>query len=231
MLTADEPRWLGSCGAEFDARCGAVRCGAVRRAGARCSSASWARRITSSRCSRRSVVVQGMTYPYGAHFAQGEVDPDAGIVRMLRYTVTSEIGRAVNFMLVRGHLVGAPSRASAGRCSRRSATTRTVGPTTCSSTTTSCRGPWGLRPWGFRPWGAPLRGRTGARQSARRTRRPTAPRRRRCSAPSSAACAGRAGLPSRSGDGPPAAGAQGTAPRRPPDAVTSTAGFRPRAGG
>ena len=31
VLTADEPRWLGSCGAEFDARCGAVRCGAACR--------------------------------------------------------------------------------------------------------------------------------------------------------------------------------------------------------
>ena len=47
-----------------------------------------------------------MTYPYGTHFAQVEVDPDTGRVRVRRYAVTYEIGRAVNPAMVRGQLLG-----------------------------------------------------------------------------------------------------------------------------
>jgi aerobic carbon-monoxide dehydrogenase large subunit len=47
-----------------------------------------------------------MTYPYGVHYAQVEIDPETGAVRVLRYAMTYEIGRAVNPMLVRGQLLG-----------------------------------------------------------------------------------------------------------------------------
>ena len=55
---------------------------------------------------RGTYVADGMTYPYGAHYAQVEVDRQTGAVRILRYAVTYEIGRAVNPALVRGQLVG-----------------------------------------------------------------------------------------------------------------------------
>ncbi|MFJ7206233.1 xanthine dehydrogenase family protein molybdopterin-binding subunit [Streptomyces sp. NPDC098789] len=55
---------------------------------------------------RATYAADGMTYPYGAHFAQVEVDPGTGAVRLLRYAMTYEIGRAVHPEAVRGQLVG-----------------------------------------------------------------------------------------------------------------------------
>ncbi|MFE9256597.1 molybdopterin cofactor-binding domain-containing protein [Streptomyces sp. NPDC006879] len=55
---------------------------------------------------RATFSARGMTYPYGAHFAQVEVDPDTGTVRLLRYALSYEIGRSVHPELVRGQLVG-----------------------------------------------------------------------------------------------------------------------------
>ncbi|MER5732490.1 xanthine dehydrogenase family protein molybdopterin-binding subunit [Streptomyces sp. NPDC002138] len=55
---------------------------------------------------RATYVAEGMTYPYGAHFAQAEVDPGTGVVRLLRYGMTYEIGRAVHPEAVRGQLIG-----------------------------------------------------------------------------------------------------------------------------
>lgn len=50
--------------------------------------------------------VEHMTYPYGVHLAQVEVDPETGQVRVLRYFVAYEVGRAVNPSTVEGQLVG-----------------------------------------------------------------------------------------------------------------------------
>ena len=47
-----------------------------------------------------------MTYPYGVHLAQVEIDPGTGAVRVLRYFVGYEIGRAINPANVEGQLVG-----------------------------------------------------------------------------------------------------------------------------
>ncbi len=47
-----------------------------------------------------------MTYPYGVHYAQVEIDRETGKVHLLRYAITYEIGRAINPMLVRGQLLG-----------------------------------------------------------------------------------------------------------------------------
>jgi carbon-monoxide dehydrogenase large subunit len=55
---------------------------------------------------RSTYAADGMTYPYGAHYAQVEVDPGTGGVRILRYAISYEIGRAVNPALVRGQLLG-----------------------------------------------------------------------------------------------------------------------------
>ncbi len=45
-------------------------------------------------------------HPYGTHVAVVEVDPDLGTVRVLRYAMAYDIGKAVNPMLVEGQLVG-----------------------------------------------------------------------------------------------------------------------------
>ncbi len=47
-----------------------------------------------------------MTYPYGVHIAVVNVDRATGGVRVERYLVAYDIGRAVNPMLVEGQLVG-----------------------------------------------------------------------------------------------------------------------------
>src|SRR5262249_56315935 len=53
---------------------------------------------------RRRFDVSHMTYPYGVHIAVAEVDPGTGEVRVLRYLVAYEVGRAVNPALVDGQL-------------------------------------------------------------------------------------------------------------------------------
>jgi carbon-monoxide dehydrogenase large subunit len=55
-----------------------------------------------------------MTYPYGVHLAQVEIDPDTGGPRVLRYFIGYEVGRAVNPMLVEGQLVGGAAQGLAG---------------------------------------------------------------------------------------------------------------------
>jgi len=58
--------------------------------------------------------VSEMTYPHGVHAALVEVDPDTGQVRVLRYLVACEVGRAVNPMLVEGQLRGGVAQGIGG---------------------------------------------------------------------------------------------------------------------
>jgi carbon-monoxide dehydrogenase large subunit len=55
-----------------------------------------------------------MTYPYGTHAAMVEVDADTGAVRLLRYAIAYDVGRAVNPMIVEGQLVGALAQGIGG---------------------------------------------------------------------------------------------------------------------
>jgi CO/xanthine dehydrogenase Mo-binding subunit len=55
-----------------------------------------------------------MTYPYGTHVAMVEVDADTGAVRILRYAIAWDVGRAVNPMIVDGQLVGALAQGIGG---------------------------------------------------------------------------------------------------------------------
>ncbi len=66
---------------------------------------------------RRRFEVTHMTYPYGAHAAVVEVDPGTGQVRVLRYLVAYEVGRAVNPMLVEGQLRGGVAQGIGGALS------------------------------------------------------------------------------------------------------------------
>ncbi len=63
---------------------------------------------------RRRFEVTHMTYPYGAHAAVVEVDRGTGQVRVLRYLVAYEVGRAVNPMLVEGQLKGGVAQGIGG---------------------------------------------------------------------------------------------------------------------
>ena len=63
---------------------------------------------------RRRFEVSHMTYPYGAHAAVVEVDPGTGQVRVLRYLVAYEVGRAINPMLVGGQLRGGVAQGIGG---------------------------------------------------------------------------------------------------------------------
>jgi aerobic carbon-monoxide dehydrogenase large subunit len=63
---------------------------------------------------RRRFDVTHMTYPYGVHIAVVEVDAGTGLVRVLRYLVAYEVGRAVNPTLVEGQLRGGAAQGIGG---------------------------------------------------------------------------------------------------------------------
>ncbi|MBN8909994.1 MAG: xanthine dehydrogenase family protein molybdopterin-binding subunit, partial [Rhodospirillales bacterium] len=46
------------------------------------------------------------TYPNGCHIAEVEVDPDTGLVRVVRYITVNDFGTQINPMLVAGQLHG-----------------------------------------------------------------------------------------------------------------------------
>src|SRR5258706_7363070 len=54
----------------------------------------------------RELSVDHMTYPYGVHLDQVEIDPGTGAIRVLRYFVAYEVGHAINPATVEGQLVG-----------------------------------------------------------------------------------------------------------------------------
>jgi carbon-monoxide dehydrogenase large subunit len=62
----------------------------------------------------RTFVDAPMTYPYGVHLGQVEVDPATGGVRVLRYFIAYEVGRAINPALVAGQLVGGAAQGLGG---------------------------------------------------------------------------------------------------------------------
>jgi len=50
--------------------------------------------------------VKTHTFPNGCHLAEVEVDPETGIVHVVRYVVTDDMGRMINPMIVRGQVQG-----------------------------------------------------------------------------------------------------------------------------
>jgi carbon-monoxide dehydrogenase large subunit len=46
------------------------------------------------------------TFPNGCHLAEVEVDPETGVVEVVRYAVFDDVGKAVNPMIVRGQVQG-----------------------------------------------------------------------------------------------------------------------------
>jgi len=58
--------------------------------------------------------IDHMTYPYGAHVAVVEIDPGTGGVKVLRYLVAYEVGRAINPALVEDQLRGGVAQGIGG---------------------------------------------------------------------------------------------------------------------
>ena len=54
----------------------------------------------------RSPTVAEHTFPNGCHMAEVEVDPETGVVEIVRYRVCDDFGKAVNPMIVRGQVHG-----------------------------------------------------------------------------------------------------------------------------
>ena len=50
--------------------------------------------------------IKAHTFPNGCHLAEVEVDPETGVVRVDRYVVCDDVGKAVNPMIVRGQVHG-----------------------------------------------------------------------------------------------------------------------------
>ena len=50
--------------------------------------------------------IESHTFPNGCHMAEVEVDPDTGMVDVLRYIVCDDVGKAVNPLIVRGQVHG-----------------------------------------------------------------------------------------------------------------------------
>jgi CO/xanthine dehydrogenase Mo-binding subunit len=61
-----------------------------------------------------SFTTDHMTYPYGAHAVVVNVDPHTGAVKVERYVVAYDVGRAVNPMLIEGQIQGGAAQGIGG---------------------------------------------------------------------------------------------------------------------
>jgi len=50
--------------------------------------------------------IDAHTFPNGCHIAEVEIDPETGVVKIVRYSVTDDVGKAVNPLIVRGQVHG-----------------------------------------------------------------------------------------------------------------------------
>ncbi len=50
--------------------------------------------------------IKAHTFPNGCHIAEVEIDPETGKLDLVRYSVTDDVGRAINPMVVRGQVQG-----------------------------------------------------------------------------------------------------------------------------
>jgi len=46
------------------------------------------------------------TFPNGCHMAEVEIDPETGVIDLVRYSVCDDVGKAVNPLIVRGQVAG-----------------------------------------------------------------------------------------------------------------------------
>ena len=52
------------------------------------------------------ILPPGPTYPNGCHVSEVEIDPETGVVEMIKYTVVDDVGVALNPMMVKGQVHG-----------------------------------------------------------------------------------------------------------------------------
>jgi carbon-monoxide dehydrogenase large subunit len=50
--------------------------------------------------------IDAHTFPNGCHVAELEIDPETGVIKLLRYVVVDDVGKALNPMIVRGQVHG-----------------------------------------------------------------------------------------------------------------------------
>ncbi len=50
--------------------------------------------------------IDAHTFPNGCHMAEVEIDPETGVVELVRYSVTDDVGKAINPLIVRGQVAG-----------------------------------------------------------------------------------------------------------------------------
>jgi carbon-monoxide dehydrogenase large subunit len=50
--------------------------------------------------------IKAHTFPNGCHMAEIEVDPETGVVELMRYVVADDVGKAINPLIVRGQVAG-----------------------------------------------------------------------------------------------------------------------------
>ena len=88
---------------------------ALGEVAAACDPASAARRGHEPGLGAASTLADApMTYPYGVHLAQVEIDRETGGVRVLRYHVAYEVGHAVDRRMVDGQLTGGAAQGVGG---------------------------------------------------------------------------------------------------------------------
>ncbi|MDH3236488.1 MAG: molybdopterin-dependent oxidoreductase, partial [Alphaproteobacteria bacterium] len=97
---------LEAAAADIEYRAGEyVIAGTDRAVGLFAVAAEAARRSTPL-VARETFEVPGASYPNGAHLCEVEVDPDTGVVTIVRYVIVSDPGRVINPMLAAGQLHG-----------------------------------------------------------------------------------------------------------------------------
>ncbi|MGJ8585494.1 MAG: xanthine dehydrogenase family protein molybdopterin-binding subunit [Marinosulfonomonas sp.] len=55
---------------------------------------------------RERAKLPGRSYPNGAHFAEVEIDPETGVTKVVKYSVTDDFGNLINPMLAEGQVHG-----------------------------------------------------------------------------------------------------------------------------
>jgi aerobic carbon-monoxide dehydrogenase large subunit len=51
-------------------------------------------------------IIKQLGFPYGAHVCEVEIDPQTGVLALVRYTAVDDVGRAINPMVVHGQTHG-----------------------------------------------------------------------------------------------------------------------------